>query len=256
MLVLSRRPNQDLLFPNLGIRLRILSSQGKTVRIGIEAPPGIKVLRSEIADAEELRAATTVHSLLPAHAVRNQLNKVTLGLHRFQQLTGAGKEEEANAVLQAVLDALEALDRDWKPATAPPGENKAPARKRCRTLLIEDDPNERELLAGFLSMSGIECETAADGQDALDYLSSHELPDCILLDMGLPRLSGPQMLDLIRREPRFRGLKVFVVSGACPADLGVVTGPAGVDAWFTKPLNPRSLWEALQQSLAPGSQTN
>jgi carbon storage regulator CsrA len=256
MLVLTRRPNQDILFPNLGVRLRILSAKGNNVRIGVEAPPDIKVLRWEVASPEEIAAATTPPAQSPSHALRNRLNKFTLGLYRLQQLWGAGKEEEAKAILQSTLDALEALNRDCTPSNARPAENKPQPRKRCRTLLVEDDANERELLAGFLSMSGVDCETAADGQDALDYLCSHELPDCVLLDMGLPRLSGPQTLDRIRREPRCRGLKVFAVSGSQPADLGIPSGPAGVDAWFTKPINPRGLWEALQQRLGAASQAN
>src|SRR5262245_43210257 len=43
----------------------------------------------------------------------------------------------------------------------------AAATRKCRTLVVDDDRNERTLLAGLLSMHGCECATAADGQDAL-----------------------------------------------------------------------------------------
>lgn len=48
MLVLSRRPSEKILFPNLGISVEIIQTKGNTVRVGIEAPPEIRVLRDEL----------------------------------------------------------------------------------------------------------------------------------------------------------------------------------------------------------------
>jgi carbon storage regulator CsrA len=49
MLVLTRRPNDSVVFPGLGITVVVLSAQGGTVRLGIEAPPSVRVLRGELA---------------------------------------------------------------------------------------------------------------------------------------------------------------------------------------------------------------
>jgi carbon storage regulator CsrA len=248
MLVLSRRPDQDILFPNCGIRVRLLGLKGNTVRVGIEAPPEVEVFRGEIAPPDTARPA-------PAdaigHAVRNRLNKVTLSLHRFQQQWRGGRHDEAEQTLRLAMDSLLALDREW-PSPPPPAPEEA--ARRCRALLVEDDDNERELLAGLLGMNGCDCDTAADGQDALDYLARHEPPDLVLLDMAMPRLSGPEMLRRLRQAPRLRDLKVFAISGASPSALGVSVGNGGVDAWFTKPVSPARLWEAIQQ--AAGSAAN
>src|SRR5262249_62399954 len=132
----------------------------------------------------------------------------------------------------------------------PPRAKKNPPRP-YRTLVVEDDANQRALLAGLLKMKGCACDTAADGLDALDYLKSNERPDVVLLDMVLPRCDGPQTLAAIRREPRLAGLKVFGVSGHSPDELGLKTGPGGVDGWFRKPLDPRQLWKTLRPEL-PG----
>ena len=48
MLVLSRRLNEKLLFPDIGTAVQVLSVKGSTVRLGIEAPPEVTVLREEI----------------------------------------------------------------------------------------------------------------------------------------------------------------------------------------------------------------
>jgi response regulator RpfG family c-di-GMP phosphodiesterase len=74
-----------------------------------------------------------------------------------------------------------------------PSEERAP-----RALLIEDNVNERELLAGYLRSYGIETTTANDGQDALDYLSLHALPDVVLLDMQMPRCNGRCFIKKVR----------------------------------------------------------
>ena len=47
MLVLSRRSQQQIVFPNLGITLQILQVRGQIVKVGIEAPPEIAILRQE-----------------------------------------------------------------------------------------------------------------------------------------------------------------------------------------------------------------
>lgn len=251
MLVLTRRPNQDVLFPNLGIRVRFLRMAGGAARIGIEAPPTVQVLRAELAPTE---GQTATLPAVDRHAVRNRLNKVALGIHRCQQLWHAGDFAAANDVYEATVAALEAFDREW-PSLA--GSAAMGPLRRCRALLVEDDANERELLAGVLGMGGCDCQTAADGQEALEYLAGHEPPDVILLDMGLPRVSGPQTLGRIRSEPRWRGLKVFAVSGSDPAEVGVpVGGVGGVDAWLRKPLNPRRVWEAIRQGLVAPSASN
>ena len=48
MLVLSRRPHQTILIPDVGVTLRVLSIKGNVVRIGIEAPPEVNVVREEL----------------------------------------------------------------------------------------------------------------------------------------------------------------------------------------------------------------
>ena len=51
MLVLSRRCNEPIVFPGLGITVRVVRLRGAVVRIGIEAPADVKVVRGELVDA-------------------------------------------------------------------------------------------------------------------------------------------------------------------------------------------------------------
>jgi carbon storage regulator CsrA len=136
-------------------------------------------------------------------------------------------------------------------------EEAPPAPRKTRALVVDDDRNERTLLAGLLSMHGCECDVAADGQDALDYLARAErLPDYVLLDNWMPRRDGKETLDAIRAEPRYEGLVVYSISATPPEEVGITRGPRGIDAWFPKPLDPRQLWAAIRtQTSGPDART-
>ena len=79
-------------------------------------------------------------------------------------------------------------------------------------LLVEDNADTREMYASFLGAEGFRVLEAEDGLQALCQLAG-EKPDLMLLDLGLPRLSGVQVLRAIRQQPRLADLPVVVVSG-------------------------------------------
>lgn len=252
MLVLSRRATESVVFPSIGVTVSVLRVNGAVAKIGIEAPPDLRILRKELEHTPP--PARPAHPS-PAHELCNQLSKVTLTLHLFRRQREAGLVAEAEATLDRAFAALDALDRETVSALVG-GRPPAPARRPPRALLVEDDSNERELLAGLLGMNGCECATAADGVEALDYLAAHDRPDVVLLDMLMPRCDGPTTLRAIRAEPRLSDLRVFCVSGTSPGELGVPTGSGGIDGWFPKPLNPRTLWDAIQRCASSPAASN
>jgi carbon storage regulator CsrA len=56
MLVLSRRPNEKIIFPGLGITVQVAEIKGGRVRLGIEAPPEVKVLREELSGRQNTKS--------------------------------------------------------------------------------------------------------------------------------------------------------------------------------------------------------
>jgi carbon storage regulator CsrA len=238
MLVVTRRPNEKIAFPTLGITVQVLKVTGNSAKVGIEAPPDIKVYRDEILPAAEaISQPRTNQQKKDEHALANALSKVTLAVHLARKQWNAGLSEKADQTLQTALGTLEALEP--KPAS--------PATPR-RALIVEDDANERELLAGLLSFNGCECATAADGLDALAYLADANLPDVVIMDMAMPRCDGRETLRRIRADRRLASLRVISVSSTNPRELSIPEGPEGFDAWFPKPLNPVRLWDAMQNS--------
>ncbi len=89
----------------------------------------------------------------------------------------------------------------------PPQALPAKTRRAWKALLVEDNANKSNLLAGYLRMTGFEVDTAGDGADALDYLRSHDRPDVVLLDMLMPRCDGPTTIGRIAAIPLSKGSK-------------------------------------------------
>jgi carbon storage regulator CsrA len=256
MLVLSRGHNDKVIFPTLGISVEILRVAGQKVRLGIEAPEEIPVHRHEV--CERIQAggeadkiinfppSTNSHFRQLNHNTRNRLNAAALGLHLLHRKLEAGDLSDAEATIFNIFKELKGIEALLEGPAKSADATKVSAHHLA--LVVEDDDNERELLAGYLRMSGFEVDTAADGLQAMVRLTERA-PDVVLLDMRMPRCDGSKTVSAIRSNPDFRGLKLFAVSGCDPDEMNVTLGPNGVDRWFSKPLDPKTLVDALRDAL-------
>lgn len=251
MLVLSRRPDETITFPTLGIAIQILRVDGQTARIGIEAPRSVPIVRGELATMPAITPVLTPAVEQPGklgHHVRGQLNTATIALYVAQRQLQAGNTPEAEDTIQQALNTLARLEAELNNKQAP---NAPPRPASCiKALVVEDNPCESALLTSYLQLSGVDVEHVPDGRDALDYLSSHPRPDVVLLDMRLPRCDGPATLSAIRANEALADLKVFAVTGSAPTEYNLPPGRGGVDGWFRKPLNPVQIVETLKKVVA------
>jgi carbon storage regulator CsrA len=250
MLVLSRKENEKVLFPHLGIAVQILRVAGGKARLGVEAPHDVSVVRHEIASEEQLAEFSrrlTLSAAGASHKLRNELQTVLLGLCLIQKQLACNLVEEAEETLGDLIGHIRSLQS----ADAVPQRGSSSIAARRRALVVEDNLNERRLLASYLALSGFDVEAVDDGVQALDYLASHERPDAVVLDMQLPRLGGADAVGVLRSDPRFRGLKVFAVSGMDQRAARVPIGPEGVDHWLSKPLDPQRLVELMNAEVQP-----
>jgi carbon storage regulator CsrA len=255
MLVLSRGRNDKVVFPTLGISVEILRVAGNKVRLGIEAPKEVPVHRHEvahkIAEFEGEAELAPPPSIRLSHPIRNRLHTAALGLHVLHRRLEKGEVDDAEATIFGIFNELRAIEeelRDDERPTKPAGLEMGHGR---RALIVEDNDNERELLASYLRMSGFEVDTAIDGLQAMVKLSKQPSPHVVLLDMKMPRFDGSKTVTAIRDNPDYRGLKVFAVTGADQSQANVAIGPNGVDRWMSKPLDPEALLEAIEQELQP-----
>jgi carbon storage regulator CsrA len=259
MLVLSRRLNEKILIPQINAAIQVVGIRPGVIRLGIDAPPEVAVVREEVrsraaewaapppAPAEATAEAKKLHQL--NQMLRNRLRVAHNGLRALRCQLEAGLLQDAEETLDHLDEDFQLLwqrfQADANPELPPP----APRPRKARALLVEDNANERELLATFLRVSGLDVDTAGDGADALDYLRSHTPPDMVLLDMGLPRCDGPTVVRNLRGDPTYSGLKIFAISGHVPEEFDLARGTAGVNRWFHKPIDPAELVRRLNQEL-------
>lgn len=248
MLVLSRRPDQEVHFPNIGISLKVLTVKGRVVKLGIEAPDDVQILRPEAkGNTPSAPAPKRQSSDLDAHDLKNRLNNIKLAAAVFERQRELGRDEEADATFDRLVNLLGDLEQQVQSKSGKPADaDEKPQALPQRLLVVEDDPNERELLAGLLELYGFEVTTCADGAEALAALARGPRPDLVLLDMKMPRCNGWEVVESIRNTAELADLTLFAVSGSDPNEFGVPEGSTGVNEWFPKPLDPKRLLDVLR----------
>ena len=141
-----------------------------------------------------------------------------------------------------------------------------------RILLVEDLDSDAVLLREALRDAGLanELVLAGDGQEALDILrSGGPLPQMVLLDLNLPRVSGREVLDAVRGDPRLRELPVVVLTtSVSPADVSFayrhlanayVRKPNGFESLSAVARSIRDFWTrtaTLPSAFPAGGATN
>jgi CheY-like chemotaxis protein/sRNA-binding carbon storage regulator CsrA len=242
MLVLSRRPGQKVVFPSLGVAIEVLRTRGSVTKLGVEAPYDVPVLRDEIL-SKQAAPGDPVPSAPHAtddrerrHQFRNKLNHVMLKLQFLQHQLDLGRTDDPEQRLSEVISELTDLEHsttDVVVQSAPP-----------RVLIVEDQANERELLATCLRLGGVEVATASNGREAFEYLHEHDLPDLVLLDLMMPEVDGPTFVKSLREDIRLCNLRVFAVTGSSRSDYA--SNPLPVDGWVPKPVRIDALLQAVR----------
>jgi CheY-like chemotaxis protein len=124
-------------------------------------------------------------------------------------------------------------------------------KRSASILIIEDDELLRPVVARVLRRNGYEVIEAASGTQAEERALAHGLAfDLLLVDVGLPDLSGPEVVE--RFKQRWPAVKVLFVSGfgrTALAERGLVPGPQLLE----KPFSPTALLERVEAMLAPGT---
>jgi CheY-like chemotaxis protein len=122
----------------------------------------------------------------------------------------------------------------------------APGARRLRVLVVEDNPDGREMLCLLLQMVGYDVAVARDGVEAVE-VALRERPQAAVIDIGLPRLDGYQVAQRLRAA---LGANVFLISHTShgrPEDRQRAL-QAGFDVHLVKPVDPRELFDWLDRA--------
>src|SRR3954467_2121276 len=94
------------------------------------------------------------------------------------------------------------------PASLPHHE---PFLPQSTVLIVDDNPQNVELLQAFLESLPVKLVTAGDGIEALKRVEEHN-PDLILLDVMMPQLSGFQVCKRVKGDPKTKDIQVLMVT--------------------------------------------
>jgi DNA-binding response OmpR family regulator len=118
-----------------------------------------------------------------------------------------------------------------------------------RVLVVDDEPVVRDVPMRHLAHEGFEVDAAADGHEALTAIEAQP-PSVIVLDLMLPKLSGLELLRLVRLES---SVPVIILS-AKVSELERIAGlELGADDYVTKPYSPREVVARVRAVLRRGS---
>ena len=111
-------------------------------------------------------------------------------------------------------------------------------------LVVDDDPDIRQLTRMTLERLGFTVSLAAGGMEALERLKS-ETPDLVILDLAMPNQSGTDFFRKLSKDPGLSGIPVIVVSGLAGRHLAV-RKPFAV---FDKPIDPEEFGATVDRAL-------
>ncbi len=107
-----------------------------------------------------------------------------------------------------------------------------------KTILVVDDKKElRVMVQAYLEQEGFRVVTAADGQEAL-FVTRHEKPDLIILDLMMPRMDGYEFLNAHKRQS---DIPIIILTAKLEESDKVLGLELGADDFVTKPFSMREL---------------
>jgi len=119
----------------------------------------------------------------------------------------------------------------------------------ARILIAEDEPDIRELVAFTLRFAGHEVTATSNGEEALNQ-ASVMIPDLILMDVRMPRMTGYDACRAMKADPELRDIPVVFLS-AKGQDSEIQTGlAAGAEEYLLKPFAPDQLTERVRAILS------
>jgi CheY-like chemotaxis protein len=116
----------------------------------------------------------------------------------------------------------------------------------AHVLLVEDDKATRNLLKATLAKAGHTVAVANDGAAGFEE-ATKQRPDLIVMDLGLPQVSGYQAIRHLKRHPLTQAIPVLVLSGATTAADKDEAYEAGCDAYETKPVQIQRFMERVEE---------
>ncbi len=127
-------------------------------------------------------------------------------------------------------------------------------RMKASILVIEDSASVRRLIEVCLRPLGVEIRSVEDGLLGLEAATS-EIPQAIVLDIGLPGMDGWEVLARLRADEATKRVLVLVLTAHAQPEMADRAAAKGADSFMTKPFRPEELRESVQELLSLAAAT-
>jgi PAS domain S-box-containing protein len=186
-------------------------SKGNQIEIKVcDSGPGVSEdIRSKIFDpfftTKEVNKGTGIGLALASSIIKEHEGMISLN-----------DEHEIGACFVITLkphsplssDQLVPIEKRAVVSSPPQGQH------RKQVLIVDDEEDLREILQNLLIKNGINVVTAANGKDALDYISKHYQDiDLVISDMKMPKMNGPELARAVKRFGSYQGGFLFITGG-------------------------------------------
>lgn len=117
-----------------------------------------------------------------------------------------------------------------------------------KMLVVDDDPDIRELLRYNLVKEGYQVETAQDGEDAISKAKEQQ-PHLILMDVMMPNMDGIEAVHQLREIPSFKHTIISFLTARSEEYTEIAGLQAGADDYIQKPIRPGLLMTRIKALL-------
>lgn len=117
-----------------------------------------------------------------------------------------------------------------------------------KVLIMDDDPDVRDVIKITLQPEGYECIEAGDGEEGLKLIQQRS-PDLVLVDYQMPKLNGAQVCRTIKNDLLLRHLPIIMVTGKGETSDKIGGIEAGADDYIVKPFEPKELVARIRMVL-------
>jgi signal transduction histidine kinase/ActR/RegA family two-component response regulator len=121
-----------------------------------------------------------------------------------------------------------------------------PVKDNLRIVYVEDNDDARTTMAEILRSLGLDVTEVASGEDTLDAVLATS-PDAVVLDVGLPGISGLEVARRLRRDARLAGIPLIALTGHGTETDAAAARAAGFDRHLVKPTEARALAAAIEE---------
>ncbi|MFZ0128642.1 MAG: EAL domain-containing protein [Candidatus Dormiibacterota bacterium] len=140
----------------------------------------------------------------------------------------------------AIDERLSAESRAYVGGTAQQGRKHSESAHIGKVLVVDDADDVRQLARSSLAAVGFEVREAASGEDAVT-MARHFKPDCVVLDVNLPGISGFDVCRILRDDPANQRTTIVILTGDAGPSEKVMAFSLEADDYMVKPFSPRDL---------------